>query len=279
MIDPETLAAYKAINEIADKLADRGSFLPDAYKRRDPREPEHVKKEIFEDKLARQFDKYFAGQSERLEQYLRSRFLARKAEHPPIPDEIFTDEEIEAAILAILVAMALAGISIFDLQIEIGFDLATYNTLAAQWASTHSGLLITQINGTTRKAIQEAIATFLDTPGMTMRQLMDRLPFGEARSRLIAVTETTNAFAQAELIAAEKLQAEFPDVQVVRIWHTNNDPNVCIICEGLEAVEINLGEKFVSKTTGGEYIAPGVPPDGPHIGDRCWVTHRTRIAK
>ena len=118
---------------------------------------------------------------------------------------------------------------------------------------------------------------------MTIGQLMDMLPFGEVRSRLIAVDQVTNVFAEAELIAAERLQEQFPDVLVVLIWHTNRDYNpeegtgVCIICRGLDGEEVAVSEKFVSRTTGGEYLRPGSPPKGPHIGDRCWLTHRTRI--
>lgn len=274
MSNKVVLKAYKAINAVADNLRKRGIFLPDAYKRRDPREPNREEKEFFEDALAKQFDLYFAGQEERLEQYLRATHLARKA---ALPEDIFRDEEIEAAILVIIIAMAQAGIALFDSQIEIGFALAVYNTLAVDWARKHAGLLIKNINANTLKAVQKAIATFIETPGMTIGQLIELLPFGETRSRLIAITETTNAFAQAELIAAEQLQKEFPDVTIVRTWFTNNDPNVCIICQGLDGKKIKLGEVFVSRTTGGEYLTAGAPPTGPHIGDRCWVTHRTEI--
>ena len=276
LITPELVDAYKAIDVMADSFAKRGIHLPDAYKRRDPREPGRVEKEIFEDKLARQFDLYFGVQSKKLREHL-TLLTGRKAQ-PKIPESIFSNAEIEAAILALIIAMAQHGIVLFGEQVEIGFAVAEYNTAAALWASKHAGLLIKNINANTLKAVQKAIATFLDTPGMTIGQLMDMLPFGEARSRLIAVTETTNSYAQAELIAAEKLQAEFPDVLVQRLWFTNNDPQVCIICQGLDGEKIALGEKFVSRTTGGEYLTAGAPPIGPHIGDRCWVEHRTVIS-
>ena len=44
---------YKAIDDIADFLVAQGVEIPDAYKRRDPREPGRTEKEMFEDKLAR----------------------------------------------------------------------------------------------------------------------------------------------------------------------------------------------------------------------------------
>lgn len=280
MTDPK-YKAYEKINKVADDLAKRGVHLPDAYKRRDPREPMRVEKEMFEDKLANQFNKLFALQRKRLRAFLKTTQFARKAEQQ-IPDGLFSDEEIEAAILTILVAMSQGGIAIFDSQVEIGFDLAVFNSAAADWARQHAGLLITGINDTTLKAVQEVIALFIETPGMTIGHLMDMLPFGEVRSRLIAVTETTNAYAQSELIAAEKLQKQFPNVIVQGIWFTNNDPQVCVICRGLNGKKAKVGEKFVSKGPDGEiigsYTRPGAPPEGPHIGDRCWVTHRTVIA-
>jgi hypothetical protein len=277
MTDPAR-KAYENIDKMADALAKRGVHLPAAYKRRDPREPMRVEKEMFEDKLAALIDKLFAAQAKKIRQHVEPLAVGRKAV-PKVPLDVFTDKEIEAAILSILITMAQAGISIFDSQVEIGFDLAVFNAAAVEWARNHAGLLITQINNTTLKAVQEAIALFLETPGMTLGQLMDMLPFGEVRSRLIAVTETTNAFAQSELIAAKKLQKEFPDVIVERIWFTNNDPEVCVICRGLDGEKVRIGEKFVSRTTGGEYLTAGSPPTGPHIGDRCWVTHRTSIGK
>ncbi len=279
MTDP-TRKAYEQINKEADRLAKVGMYLPDAYKRRDPREPERVAKEMFEDELAKQIMKLFAVQEKNIRQFVQPLTVGRKAT-PKVPDDLFTDEEIEAAILAILIAMTQLGISVFDAQVEIGFELAIFETAAAEWARTHAGVMITQINGTTLKAVQEAIATFLETPGMTIGQLMDMLPFGEARSRLIAVNETTTAFAEAELIAAKKLQKQFPNVIVEGTWFTNNDPEVCVICRGLNGKKAKIGEKFVSKGPDGEligtYTRPGAPPEGPHIGDRCWVTYRTVI--
>lgn len=283
MTDP-TRKAYELISKEADRLAEKGLDLAaqygNAYKRRDPREPERVAKEMFEDELAKQFDNLFAAQEKKLREFVQPLTVGRKAT-PKVPEDVFTDEEIEAAILAILIAMALAGIAIFDSQVEIGFELAAFESAAAEWARQHAGVLITQINATTLKAVQKAIATFLETPGMTIGQLIDMLPFGEARARLIAVTEVTNAFAQSELIAAQKLQKEFPNVIVERIWFTNNDPQVCIICQGLdgEIARVKPLELFKSRTTGDEVLTAGPPPTGPHIGDRCWVVHRTVIAK
>ena len=69
MTDPKR-KAYAAINKIADDLAERGIHLPDAYKRRDPREPERVAKEMFEDQVAKLFDKLFASQKKKIRQFV-----------------------------------------------------------------------------------------------------------------------------------------------------------------------------------------------------------------
>ena len=52
--------------------------------------------------------------------------------------------------------------------------------------------LIRDINDTTLDRVQKAVALFVETPGMTLKQLSDMLPFKDSRAILIASTEVSN---------------------------------------------------------------------------------------
>jgi SPP1 gp7 family putative phage head morphogenesis protein len=100
-----------------------------------------------------------------------------------------------------------------------------------------------------------------------MGDIVARLPFGEERAWMIATTETTSAYARGQRMAGEALRKEYPDVDVVKQWFTNNDDLVCPICGPLDGEEIDMDDDF---TTG---IAD--PPAHPNC--RCWISYRTRI--
>jgi SPP1 gp7 family putative phage head morphogenesis protein len=85
---------------------------------------------------------------------------------------------------------------------------------------------------------------------------------------LIATTEITRAYAEANQIAGEALAKEFEGVPVVKIWYTNEDDKVCPICGEFDGKEIPIDESF------GE----GVKNPPAHPNCRCWTTTSTRIA-
>jgi SPP1 gp7 family putative phage head morphogenesis protein len=130
-------------------------------------------------------------------------------------------------------------------EMGIAFDPAMVNQQAAQWARQHAGELIKDLAGTTREAVGEIIATFIESPGMTQGDLVKLLekPFGEVRSKMIATTETTQAYSAATT-EVQQLMAE-AGVQMTRIWHTRNDERVCPICGPLDGTPESVwGQQF-----------------------------------
>lgn len=162
-------------------------------------------------------------------------------------------------------------------QAGIQLDWTLINTDAAAWARKYCGLLVKGIQDTTRKAVGEAVAQFVETPGMTHGDLRDKLmelAYPARRAELIARTEVTRAYAQGSMITAmngEKWKT-FPDFRPLyryfKIWQTKNDHVVCDGC-----VEIHLAEVEGTKA---EFMTPAGPADAPplHPGCRCWVTFR-----
>jgi len=84
---------------------------------------------------------------------------------------------------------------------------------------------------------------------------------------MIAITETTKAFAMAERIAGNELQKAYPDVPVVKQWYTNQDDLVCDICGPLAGKEVPLTSLF----------AGDIEQPPAHVRCRCWMSTSTRI--
>lgn len=113
------------------------------------------------------------------------------------------------------------------------------------------------------------MAKFIKISGFTIGDAVKILSeyFDEEKALLIAITETTRAFAHAEQIQGEQSKKDFPDVKVVKIWHTNNDSEVCEICGSLNEKEVDINRPFAEDI----FIPPA------HEGCRCWISTRTRI--
>jgi SPP1 gp7 family putative phage head morphogenesis protein len=140
-------------------------------------------------------------------------------------------------------------------QVGIGFDYTLVNTAARQWAADYVGLLITQITDTTRNAVRQQVATWVTNGDPLSTLIRDLTPaFGRRRAEMIAATEVTRAFAEAERIAVDST----PAVSGYE-WQTARDDRVCPVCGPLHGQRIAKGETF-----GGLF-----PP--AHVGCRCWV--------
>jgi hypothetical protein len=270
-IHPNHLKAVRLIDAICDDLMDKGIYLPEAYKRRDRREPGREIKEAFEDKIAKVIRKRFRKQSDSLRRHFDVKYISRQKSQHEIPDNILDDAETEAALLALFIAMAEHEIELFTASIDIPLAADAFNTVAI--ARQQVGALIKNIDDTTRKKVQEAILAFIDTPGQTVGNLMEMLPFGVQRSFTIATSEVTSLYAEMQLEAARELQKLYPDLVVVNTWNTNNDQKVCFICVGLDGVQAAVDGLFQSQGDGQFYARPGEP----HPNDRCWLTSRTVV--
>jgi hypothetical protein len=86
------------------------------------------------------------------------------------------------------------------------------------------------LNENTRQMLSRAIQEYVSNP-QSIGDLRDALApiFGADRAMVIAVTETTRAYAQGGAKAADELRESGLDI--VDIWHTANDDLVCDLCD------------------------------------------------
>ena len=148
-------------------------------------------------------------------------------------------------------------------EVGVQFDPAMVNEEALRWAQEYSYELITGLTNTTRNAVSRAMQSYLETPGMTRGALEALLEpaFGEYRASMIAVTETTRAYAESMNQYQRQIRDE-AGVEMERIWQTNNDELVCPVCGPLNGQpESEWSDQF---------------PDGPpaHVNCRCFLTLR-----
>lgn len=152
------------------------------------------------------------------------------------------------------------------LPVDSSPDWEGANTAAAEYARQYAATLVSDILETTRERIRTEVAAFTENKE-TVNQLRDRLsplkneagsPFGKRRAELIAVTETTRMYAQANAMTWER-----SGVVEGREWRTNTDELVCPICGGMDGVVAKLGENFQGTYNGDN------PPAHPKC--RCWT--------
>lgn len=279
--DEERQNTYRRIDTVADQLSVRGIWLPFGYRRRDAREPRRTDKEILEDQLFEAYKKYFKFQERTLRAEIR-KMLSKlgAADVSKVMKQLEKDiknDDLEAGIISLIVSSVLLGTEVFiDAQADAfgpQVEWTSAQSEAAAWAVENAGELIKDIDQTTLDAVRQAIQSFIDTPGMTLRDIMDMIPLKDRRSRLIGITETTNAFAEGEIRMGRFLAKEFPGLEIVKIWRTNNDDRVCVICgqDNLDGQQVGLEEMFTYTLDDVEHevFAPSA-----HPGCRCWLTVR-----
>lgn len=274
------LANYALIDQVADQLAAKGVRLDKAYERRDPREPHRQQKELFEDRVAKAVRQLFRSQQPVVVGWAEGLRPPTKA-MPQLPAELvlaisqltLDDEAAEAAILMALSEAGDDAVALFAEQASIGLDLALYQALKTEYVREHIGTLISGINQTTLRAVQQAVATYFEIPGMTLRDLVGMLPFGPQRAIDIARTEITQTYGEINRLAGEQLASDLPDVLVEETWITNRSDTVCPVCMGLDGVSRKPGEPFIHRSTGKRYMSPR----DTHPRCVCWTRVRTRI--
>ena len=266
----------RTILDTREWLIAQGGDVPFELKRRDPKEPGRERKERMENKLYAATLRYFRRQKKGVRETLEMWYPERKAIAPPrIPDAtwdaIFSDDGFQRDLLMLLTTAAQDGVVLVSELITMDIDYTLVNTAAAKWARKHVGEMVKYIDATTKKALKEAVATFVEAPGFTIGDVMRTLDptWKEYRALRIATTEITEAYSAADRLAGIEMQKEFPDMEVVKTWLTNNDAIVmaCPICWPNHGITILISETFPSGH------------DGPigHIGCRCWRTTTTRF--
>ena len=294
----------QAVQAIADldwlQYLDAWGFELKRRHPRDHREPGKKEKEKFEDRLAALMRRHWRKQKAAIREKLEWQTPERKELLSPIQDgKLFLvppvvpeqkaimapsdidfddafedDEELIAELIKLLTGASMHGIALFGQSINIGMDYTLVNSKAAEWARKYAGDLIKDIDRTTQDVLRNAISAFVETPGFTIRDVMDMLPFSEERSMSVAVTEITNAYATANQIAGKEMRKEFPDVRVIKIWYTNNDDLVCEICAPLDGQEREIDEGF-----GVEEGEEGLDGPAAHVNCRCWLETSTALAE
>ncbi len=240
-------------------------------KGRDKREPGWREKEAYEDRLRSAIVRHFARQSKRVRERLANEYPYRKQLDFEYLDEL--DEDAIAELMLLLQAATRDGINLFGKNSKLQIDWTLTNKRAAEWAREYVYDLVKDIDTKTKVVLQDAITQFVETPGMTLRDIMDMLPYDEERAQRIAITETTRAYSKATQLASEDLKKEFPDVSVVTRWYTNNDELVCTeYCEPLNGKEVVDGELFYEPESPYE---DGYPPR--HVNCRCWIDSFSRL--
>lgn len=253
-----------------DVLRARGYALPDELKLRDKREPHRKEKLAMEDRLTVATKRHFKRQAERIRNYAEMYNPDRKVVIPRdwVDDAIdWEDEEWERDLIILLTQAAKNGIIIFQEQVLLGMDYTLTNAEAAKWAKRYVGELIKGVDDTTKQVVRSAVREFVETPGFTIGDLMRQLPFSEQRAMTIAITETTRAYAEGQMLAGQALKEEYPDVRIVKTWFVNNDDLVCPICAPLNGVSAGLEESFPG----------GIQQPPAHVNCRCWISTGTKL--
>lgn len=245
----------------------RVDFLPNYGHRkqsatRDAREPKLLEKLKLERWLQDIFTRRLKEQLRALEESYK---IAKPKKLPPARNEPSFISEIISALLT----GVSDGIDLFSESVTMGFDFGAANEYAAKWVEEYAFDLIKGIDETSLEVVRRAIGGFVDEVGYTIGDVIDLIEpyFGDVRASMIAVTETTRAFANGQRIAADEVKKEFPDVQITKTWFTNNDDRVCDICGPLDGQEVPMDEPFSS----GDMEPPA------HVNCRCWIEYNTRL--
>ena len=157
-------------------------------------------------------------------------------------------------IAALGVANALKQELTDNATIQTSWNLANYQ--AEQWAAVHSAELVTKVTENTKEALRRQVSNWVGAGG-SVSDLADQIrnvhdetggsPFGIARARLIAQTESTNAYASGNIEGWKQLGYQLPVIQPARhpgcrcylrpgrlkdgskvmVWHTVVDGRVC----------------------------------------------------
>jgi hypothetical protein len=141
-------------------------------------------------------------------------------------------------------------------------DWAIINDRAMTFASQYSFKLVKDITDTSRKVLQDTISSWVES-GEGLSSLIGQLGkgdlYGPARGLLIAVSETTRAFAEGNLmVIQEAARHGFVKGQE---WDTARDELVCPICGELDSIRVGVDENYPGGIKG--------PP--AHPGCRCGI--------
>ena len=185
----------------------------------------------------------------------------------------FTD-----TVMAVLTDVSLAGAQwgaetvnrhAYGAKGVIDFVWDIVNEAAERFARTYAYSLVTGITETTRTRLQGQISEFVRNQE-TINQLARRIEplFGGVRAKMIAVTETTRAFAEGNQIAWRE-----SGVIEQKRWVTANDELVCPVCGPLHRQVVDIDDEFeVTYATKRGLVTARFPHPPAHVSCRCGMT-------
>lgn len=162
-------------------------------------------------------------------------------------------DALATTLLEIYLAGIDGGVEVLPPNMRVLVDFDLVNTKALEFAKTYRYTWIKKITDTTREQTQKAVADWIQSgaPLDTLEKALEPT-FGVVRAKMIAQTETTRVFAQANREAFESTGL----VEEV-VWQAANDELVCPICGELNGTHLGVGD------------ADSFPP--AHINCRCYV--------
>ena len=260
--DTVTLLLEKALDEDAIRHAFEHASLPAKATRRTEGgevDPFAAGKDAYEARLLKLLKARLNGQ---LQEVLD--LLGDPPDVTRIPPEWWDTQtgQMIADLRPQMEAMARDAMLGYAVEVGVGIEWGVIAEEAAAWAEQYAGELIRGITDTTRKVVGRKVAEFIRTPGRTIGDLKaDLAPhFGETRAQMIAVTETTRAYAAGTTFYQNALAEA--GVKMVRVWHTSRDEKVCVQCGPLD------GKPEAEWPA--EIRSPDYPPRHPQC--RCWTT-------
>jgi SPP1 gp7 family putative phage head morphogenesis protein len=153
-------------------------------------------------------------------------------------------------------------------SIGLGMDWTLVNEDARAWAQNHIGTLIGGIDETTLARTRTAVAAWVQN-GEPLYMLIEDLEpvFGSQRAQLIASTEVTRAYAEANQRVYKEAGIRYME------WRAAADELMCPICGALNGQIVGIDDKFDQALD--EQIRTQfrsnfqLPPAHPRC--RCWI--------
>lgn len=138
-----------------------------------------------------------------------------------------------------------------NLRSLVNFDVV--NKSALDFAKQYRYKWIKEITDTTREQVQQAISDWIQS-GASLPALDKTLEpiFGADRADMIAATEVTRVFAQANMDLWEST-----GMVSSATWMTSKDESVCPECDANDGMEVGIGD------------LDAAPPAHPNC--RCWL--------
>ena len=163
------------------------------------------------------------------------------------------------------------GVAVAIGQLEsvgLGLDWTLVNEDARAWAENYVGMLISGIDETTLARTQSAVAQWIRN-GEPLPMLAEDLAsiFGLKRAELIAATEVTRAYAEANQLIYKRAGIRYKE------WRAANDELMCPICGALNGQIIGIDGNFdnaLDEEIRSQFAVNFQNPPA-HPRCRCWI--------